>query len=183
MFSAVLPFFSIVTLYKNADLIFCFFIYPVAVWIIITEEINIKTQLDSDDSLTKVTGSSSNITYIGGTNPNNYIWYSGKLWRVVSYNSSTDVVKAVTANPITSIYYNSNKESSFNNSDVEIWLNNQFLSSLKDQQQFLVSYNWNYTANSDMSLDSNNSASNKKLKVGLITTYEYGKIKGNFVLL
>ena len=28
-----------------------------------------------------------------------------------------------------------------------------------------------------MSLDSNNSASNKKLKVGLITTYEYGKIK------
>ena len=141
------------------------------------EEINIKTQLDSDDSLTKVSGSSSNITYIGGTNPNNYIWYSGKLWRVVSYNSSTDVVKAVTANPMTSIYFNSNKESSFNNSDVEIWLNNQFLSTLKDQQQFIVSYNWNYTANSDMSVDSNNSASNKKLKVGLINSYEYGKIK------
>lgn len=142
-----------------------------------SEEINIKTQLDSDDSLTKVAGSTSNVTYIGGSNPNNYIWYSGKLWRVVSYNSSTDIVKAVTANPMTSIYYNSSKVSSFNNSDVEIWLNNQFLGALKDQQQFLVSYNWNYTANSDMTTDSNNSSSNKKLKVGLISSYEYGKIK------
>src|SRR5699024_1881264 len=26
-------------------------------------------------------------TFITGTNPNNYIWYSGKLWRAVSVNN------------------------------------------------------------------------------------------------
>lgn len=148
---------------------------------VMAEEINLKTQLDGDESLSKETPADSNITYITGTNPNNYIWYSGKMWRIVSYNSSTDAVKAVTVNPIASIYYNSSSStgnSSFSGSDIETWLNNDFLTTLKDQQSFLTSYNWNYTSNTDMNTNSSNSSSYKKLKVGLITTYEYGRIKG-----
>ena len=35
-------------------------------------------------------------TFIVGTNPNNYIWYSGKLWRAVSIDPSDNSVKLVT---------------------------------------------------------------------------------------
>ena len=34
--------------------------------------------------------------FITGTNPNNYIWYSGKLWRAVSIDPSDNSVKLVT---------------------------------------------------------------------------------------
>ena len=35
-------------------------------------------------------------TFITGTDPNNYIWYSGKLWRAVSIDPSDNSVKLVT---------------------------------------------------------------------------------------
>lgn len=143
------------------------------------EETNIKMKLDADDAhLNKVSDSGSNIVYIGGTSNNNYIWYSGKLWRIVSYNTSTEIVKAVTVDSITSIYYNSSGISTFSGSDIETWLNNDFLKSLKDSQNFLTSYNWNASANTNMNENKQITNSFKKLKVGLITTYEYGKIKG-----
>lgn len=34
-------------------------------------------------------------TFITGT-PNNYIWYSGKLWRAVSVNNKEKTVKLIT---------------------------------------------------------------------------------------
>ncbi len=40
--------------------------------------------------------SDSEQTFITGTDPNNYIWYSGKLWRAVSINPSDNSVKLVT---------------------------------------------------------------------------------------
>ena len=50
--------------------------------------------------------SDSEQTFITGTNPNNYIWYSGKLWRAVSINPSDNSVKLVTQWNISSIPYN-----------------------------------------------------------------------------
>ena len=35
-------------------------------------------------------------TFITGENPNNYIWYSGKLWRALSIDTSDNSVKLVT---------------------------------------------------------------------------------------
>src|SRR5699024_10361390 len=34
-------------------------------------------------------------TFITGTDPNNYIWYSGKLWRAVSINNEAKTTKLV----------------------------------------------------------------------------------------
>ena len=35
-------------------------------------------------------------TFITGEDPNNYIWYSGKLWRAVSINNEAKTTKLVT---------------------------------------------------------------------------------------
>ena len=45
-------------------------------------------------------------TFIVGTNPNNYIWYSGKLWRAVSIDPTDNSVKLVTQWNISVIPFN-----------------------------------------------------------------------------
>lgn len=139
------------------------------------EENNIKMKLDSDTSITVETPTGSKETYITGGN--NYVYYSGKIWRIVSYNNTTETVKIVTDTPMTSIYYNYTGATTYSGSDVETWLNNDFLLTLKDASTFITSYNWNATANDDINTNKSNTNSYKKNKVGLITTYEYGRIK------
>lgn len=129
----------------------------------IKEVVTLKTQLDMNISSSNKSNDGTTVYITGG---NNYIWYSGKMWRAVSYSNSTEVVKMVTVNPITSIYYNSSKSSSYTGSDVETWLNNDFLLSLKDQQTFLINSSWNL-----------NDKATIKSRVGLLTTSEFNRVK------
>ena len=46
-------------------------------------------------------------TFITGTDPNNYVWYSGKLWRAVSVNNEAKTTKLVTQWNISAITYSS----------------------------------------------------------------------------
>ena len=46
-------------------------------------------------------------TFTTGQYPNNYVWYSGKLWRVVSVNNEKKTVKLVTQWNISAIPYSS----------------------------------------------------------------------------
>ncbi len=139
----------------------------------ISEDKNLKLTFENDSSLQK-TSPDGNTVYIKGGN--NYIYYSGKLWRAVSYDIVTETVKAVTNDTITSIYYNHANSSAYASSDVETWLNNEFLNSLKDSSTFLSNASWNSTPNTNIN---DNASSNDKLhrsRVGLISTYELGKI-------
>ena len=52
-------------------------------------------------------------TFITGENPNNYIWYSGKLWRAVSVNDEEKTTKLVTQWNISAIPYNEEGHSAF----------------------------------------------------------------------
>ena len=54
-----------------------------------------------------------------GSNPNNYIWYSGKLWRAVSIDTSDNSVKLVTKWNISAIPYSSGS-STFEGSYMEV---------------------------------------------------------------
>ena len=58
-------------------------------------------------------------TFITGSNPNNYIWYSGKLWRAVSIDPSDNSVKLVTQWNISTISYDDNS-SAFEGSYMEV---------------------------------------------------------------
>ena len=58
-------------------------------------------------------------TFITGEDPNNYIWYSGKLWRAVSVNNS-GTTKLVTQWNISAIPYNASGNTAFEGSYMEV---------------------------------------------------------------
>ena len=80
-------------------------------------------------------------TFITGTNPDNYIWYSGKLWRAVSVNNEAKTTKLVTQWNISAITYSSGS-TDFEGSYMEDWLNDTsvdgFLGNLRDYENFIV---------------------------------------------
>lgn len=134
----------------------------------IEEKINLFLTLSNSSSVTKV--QEGNIVYI--TNGNNYIRYSGHIWRVVSYNNITEEVKAVTADQVVTLRYNSvSTNNSYTNSEIETWLNNDFSTSLKDSDKFVKSTRWKPADNVY-----------RKSKVGLITEDEVNHIKNWFNL-
>ncbi len=81
-------------------------------------------------------------TFITGADPNNYIWYSGKLWRAVSVNNEAKTVKLVTQWNISTINYYSGYPTNFEESYMEEWLNDTtvdgFLGNLRDYENFIV---------------------------------------------
>ena len=118
-------------------------------------------------------------TFITGEDPNNYIWYSGKLWRAVSVNNEEKTVKLVTQWNISAIPYDNNS-SAFEGSHMEMWLNDTtvdgFLGNLRDYENFIVT-----DAVWDATLDDRELGSITRPKgtttvtapVGLLNMYEY----------
>ena len=120
-------------------------------------------------------------TFITGEDPNNYIWYSGKLWRAVSINNEAKTTKLVTHWNISSISYNEINNSSFEGSYMEDWLNDTtvdgFLGNLRDYENFIVTdAKWNATEDAT-SLGSITRPSDSGTvvtdAVGLLNMYEY----------
>ena len=79
-------------------------------------------------------------TFTTGQYPNNYVWYSGKLWRVVLVNNESKTVKLVTQLNISTISYDNNSVS-FAGSYMEEWLNDTtvdgFLGNLRDYESYI----------------------------------------------
>ena len=119
-------------------------------------------------------------TFITGEDPNNYIWYSGKLWRAVSVNNETKTTKLVTQWNISAITYSSGS-TDFASSFMEEWLNDTsvdgFLGNLREPENFIVmDAKWNATMDST-SLGSITRPSDSGTivtdAVGLLNMYEY----------
>ena len=120
-------------------------------------------------------------TFITGEDPNNYIWYSGKLWRAVSVNNEAKTTKLVTQWNISAISYNEENNTAFEESYMEDWLNDTtvdgFLGNLRDYENFIVTdAKWNAT------LDATDLGSITRPRddgtvvtdaVGLLNIYEY----------
>ena len=121
-------------------------------------------------------------TFITGENPNNYIWYSGKLWRAVSVNSVNNeekTTKLVTQWNISATTYSSGS-TAFAGSYMEDWLNDTtvdgFLGNLRDYESFLVTdATWDATldATSLGSITRPNGEATVTAPVGLLNMYEY----------
>ena len=124
----------------------------------------------------KIDTTDSEQTFITGTDPNNYIWYSGKLWRAVSIDPSDNSVKLVTQWNISTLGYNAKDNSAFKGSYMEQWLNDTsvdgFLGNLREPDKFIKTDSaWNATLTT---------ATTKPEKitmvtdaVGLLNIYEY----------
>ena len=118
-------------------------------------------------------------TFITGEDPNNYIWYSGKLWRAVSVNNEEKTVKLVTQWNISAISYD-NDSSAFEGSYMEEWLNDTtvdgFLGNLRDYENFIVTdAKWDATQDSTAlgSIERPNGTTVVTDSVGLLNIYEY----------
>ena len=115
-------------------------------------------------------------TFITGTDPNNYIWYSGKLWRAVSIDPSDNSVKLVTEWNISAIPYNASGNTAFEGSYMEGWLNDTtvdgFLGNLRDYENFIkLDSVWNATLTTSTSKPSETTMVTDA--VGLLNIYEY----------
>ena len=119
-------------------------------------------------------------TFITGEDPNNYIWYSGKLWRAVSVNNNAKTTKLVTQWNISAIPYNPDNQTAFEGSYMEEWLNDTsvdgFLGNLRDYENFIVTdATWDATLDATRlgSIERPNGTTTVTDAVGLLNIYEY----------
>ena len=115
-------------------------------------------------------------TFITGTDPNNYIWYSGKLWRAVSIDPSDNSVKLITQWNISSIPYNADGNTAFQGSYMEQWLNDTsvdgFLGNLREPDKFIKTDSvWNATSTTETTKPAKTTMVTDA--VGLLNVYEY----------
>ena len=117
-------------------------------------------------------------TFITGEDPNNYIWYSGKLWRAVSIDPTDNSVKLVTQWNISTIPYNASRNTAFEGSYMETWLNDTsvdgFLGNLRDYENFIKTDSvWNATMTEETTKPAETTMISDA--VGLLNAYEYTK--------
>ena len=115
-------------------------------------------------------------TFITGTDPNNYIWYSGKLWRAVSIDPDDNSVKLVTQWNISAIPYNPSGNTAFEGSYMETWLNDTsvdgFLGNLRNYENFIKTDSvWNATLMTATTKPAETTMVEDT--VGLLNIYEY----------
>ena len=144
-----------------------------------------KTKVE-EDGITYISGKKNCINF-------NYVWYSGKLWRITAINPD-GTMKMITDDLITTISYGSDvnfydiskkDDASYTGSYIYQWLNEDFLDTLYNYQNIIVEDStWNIT-NSNASSTSaistklpettliNNSTIGKNTPVGLLNSYEY----------
>ena len=127
-------------------------------------------------------------TFITGSDPNNYIWYSGKLWRAVAIDTSDNSVKAITNTSMAAIGYNPYiSDKNFKDSYAEKWLNDTsvdgFLGNLREPSKFIkIDSEWNDTVKI-RNTDKPEKTSIVKNPVGLLNYYEYSKTGGGSLSL
>ena len=119
-------------------------------------------------------------TFITGEDPNNYVWYSGKLWRAVSVNNEAKTTKLVTQWNISAINYNASGKTAFARSYMEEWLNDTtvdgFLGNLRDYENFIVTdATWDATLDNTAlgNIQRPNVTTTVTDAVGLLNMYEY----------
>ncbi len=126
---------------------------------------------------------SDDTIYFSGTNDCvnfNYVWYSGKLWRIVAINPDGSM-KLVTQDAITTI--NWGEDTTYKNSWIYQWLNEDFKDTLYNYEEIIVqNANWNTTIDDvDDTFNPKNIVKPESLSgqsivqadVGLLNAYEY----------
>lgn len=102
----------------------------------------------------------------------NYVWYSGKLWRITSINSD-GTMKLITEDSITAIAWENT--ATYETSWIREWLNQEFLPTLNNYENIIVTNNkWNAT----MTTNYTSTPSKTTIitdSVGMLNAYEYYK--------
>ncbi len=104
----------------------------------------------------------------------NYVWYSGKLWRITAINPD-GTMKMVTQDAITAITWGAN--TTYENSWIYQWLNEDFKDTLYNYQNIIVqNADWNATPDGNSTPGkppTDDSATIVQGDVGSLNAYEY----------
>ena len=119
--------------------------------------------------------------YLKGNPNNNYIWYSGFLWRIMGINAD-GTVKLITDEIVTAIQWGADDTAeNWDGSYAKDWLNNYFYPRLKGNN-IIKEETWcseTTTSSSSARTTCTNNLSTEKSKVGLITIDEYNLAGGS----
>ena len=118
--------------------------------------------------------------YIKGNPDNNYVWYSGFLWRIMGINPD-GTIRLITGEPVSAIAFgNTTTANTWETSYQKKWLNEYFLNHLIDNEYIVEQFYCSDQTN-DINSARNNCTkeSSKSLsKVGLMTLDEYNLAGG-----
>ena len=106
-----------------------------------------------------------------GRAENNYVWYSGALWRIVKTNSD-GTTKLVTNDSLANISYSSGMSK---DGYVYNWLNEYYYSLMYKPSKFVKDSKWCNDETNNGSDKSTNCKNEVSAKVGLITLSEYNQ--------
>lgn len=131
-------------------------------------EISLKDKLTALDNLEYQNDGlyeKSNYFYYKGVNVNNYVYYSGRMFRIIDI--SDNGIRMIDDETSTNIVYGVNQE--YSKSNIYLWLK-KYLTSLKDYEVYLKDNNW-----CDEQIDVNNYNCQKTINdyVGLLSTSDY----------
>ncbi len=145
---------------------------------VITAKLDENNSIEDEDGTIYLSGDNKTINF-------NYVWYSGKLWRITAINPDGSV-KLVTQDEIASFSWGPTpaygKNPTFENSWVRQWLNEDFLSTLYNYENIIVqNANWNATLDetkndSGPPVQKPETLENQEVVqdvVGLLSAYEY----------
>ena len=139
--------------------------------------------IKNDNRLLDVLVNNNNITYSGdglyqiddlyyyrGINVNNYVYYSGRLFRIVSI---TDTIKLISDDIDTSLVWG--YDSNYQDSYVNKWLNDNYYNSFNEDNEIIMS-SW-----CNNSIDINNYSCDDSINenIGLLTVSEYIRALGS----
>ncbi len=136
-----------------------------------------KSFIDKLDDTNSITDEDGTI-YLSGDNETinfNYVWYSGKLWRITAINPDGSM-KLVTQDEITAINWGA--DTTYENSWIYQWLNEDFKDTLYNYEEIIVqNTSWNVTEDKNSTparppID-DSTATKITGDVGLLNVYEY----------
>ncbi len=107
----------------------------------------------------------------------NYVKYSGRLWRIVSANENNKTIKAVLNDVATYLNYDESTSPAYSNSNVETWLASTFKGTLNNPTVFLFTNKWNYGSVDNGNSPSTGSSTSFQNTIGLLDLYEFTKAK------
>ena len=120
-------------------------------------------------------------SYVVDNPTNNYVWYSGKMWRIINYDLTERTIKLVTDDVVSIVNYNNKKNSDnkfvndYSSSNIFVWLNNEFLPTLRNTEKYLLDVSWYYGSVGASVTTPITSGNSVVSKVGMLNNYEYSK--------
>ena len=118
-------------------------------------------------------------SYLTGSPTNNYVWYSGKMWRIINYDLTSRTIKLVTDDVVSIVNYNdpetlgADVTNDYSSSNMYKWLQKYFLPSLRNPEKYLDDVSWNYSKVLSNVSEPLTTGTTSLSKVGLLNVFDY----------